>query len=238
MDEHREPRSRLEIAAPARDCGSPTRCRRHSCCGAPPATPTPPRRCSTPKAPTRRRPPSTVSHELLNSKHKRSSLTGIAGAAALGVKRQRPRRNTCSLCCPGAPRPRTTRLPTQNASLHFVTRALQSATSASPTTPVSRSLCLPVGAQADERNGDASVVRTACIGAVAFHACGRRSPVAKPHKDESRSETLRMSLPCSSPSQARLRRCYWNLERRKSPVGGRSYDHARGVQYDSSSGGD
>ena len=65
------------------------------------------------------------------------------------------------------------------------------------------------------------------------HACGRRSPATKPHKDESRSQTLRMSLPCSSPSQARLRRCYWNLERRKSPVGGRSYDHARGVQYDS-----
>ena len=176
MDEHRQPRSRLEIAAPARACGSPTRCRRHSCGGAPPATPTPPRRCSTPKAPTRRRPPSTASHELLNSKHKSSSLTGIAGAAAPGVKRQRPRRNTCSLCCPGAPRPRTTRLPTQNASLHFVTRALQSATSASPTTPVSRSLCLPVGAQADERNGDASVVRTACIGAVASSRL--RSPLA------------------------------------------------------------
>ena len=53
------------------------------------------------------------------------------------------------------------------------------------------------------------------------------------HQDESRSQTLRMLLPCSSPSQARLRRCYWNLERRKSAVGGRSYDHARGVQYDS-----
>jgi hypothetical protein len=38
--------------------------------------------------------------------------------AGLGVKRQRGRRSRPSLCCPGAPRPRTTRLPMQNASLH------------------------------------------------------------------------------------------------------------------------
>ena len=139
-DEHREPRGRREIAAPARDCGSPTRCRRHSCCGVPPATPTPPRRCSTPKAPTRRRPPSTVSHELLNSKHKSSSLTGIAGTAALGVKRQRARRSRSSLCCPGVPRPVMTRLPMQTASLHPVPPALQSARTETPRPHVPLSL--------------------------------------------------------------------------------------------------
>ena len=67
---------------------------RDFCIGTPPATPTdtatatgPPWRCSTLAAPTWR-PPSTVSHELLNSKHKSSSLAGIARTAASGVKRQ------------------------------------------------------------------------------------------------------------------------------------------------------
>ena len=58
--------------------------------GTPPATPTrtataapPPRRCSTPAPPTW---PSTASHELLNSKHKSSSLAGIARTAAFGQR--------------------------------------------------------------------------------------------------------------------------------------------------------
>ena len=43
--------------------------------------------------------------------------------------------STSSLCCPRAPRPRTTRLRMQNASLHPVTPALQSARTASRTSP-------------------------------------------------------------------------------------------------------
>ena len=43
------------------------------------------------------------------------------------MKRQRARRTSSSLCRPGAPRPLTTRLPMQNASLHPVPPALQSA---------------------------------------------------------------------------------------------------------------
>jgi hypothetical protein len=50
-------------------------------------------RCSTLAAPTRRS-PSTVSHELLSSKHKSSSLAAPGSAAAPGVKRQcAPRSN-------------------------------------------------------------------------------------------------------------------------------------------------
>ena len=61
----------------------------------PAATPTrtataarPPRRCSTPAPLTRRLPPA-VSHELLGSKHKSSSLAGIARSAAPGQRRSR-----------------------------------------------------------------------------------------------------------------------------------------------------
>jgi hypothetical protein len=48
----------------------------------------------------------------------RSTSSRDAGVTASGVKRQRGRRSRPLLCCPGAPRPRTTRLPMQNASLH------------------------------------------------------------------------------------------------------------------------
>ena len=57
----------------------------------------------------------------------------------IAVKRQRARRNTSSLRCPGAPRSRTTRLPMQNASLHPATRALVSAICASVCRPARRS---------------------------------------------------------------------------------------------------
>ena len=63
--------------------------------GTPPATPTdtataarPPRRCSTPAAPTWP-PPCTVSHERLNSKHKSSSLTGTGRTGPPGQERPR-----------------------------------------------------------------------------------------------------------------------------------------------------
>ena len=68
-----------------------------------------------------------ASHKLLHSKRKSSSLAHTARTAASGVKRQRARRTTSSLCCPGGLRPRTTRLPMQNASLHPIRPALQSA---------------------------------------------------------------------------------------------------------------
>ena len=62
--------------------------------GTPPATPTdtataarPPWRSSTLAAPTWRS-PSTVSHELLRSKHKSSSLAGTARTAASGQNQQ------------------------------------------------------------------------------------------------------------------------------------------------------
>ena len=75
-----------------------------------------------------RRPPDPKAPRALFSiqqQHRRHRRT-----AASGVKRQPARRSRSFLRCPGAPRPRTTRLPMQSASLHPVTPALLSARSA------------------------------------------------------------------------------------------------------------
>jgi hypothetical protein len=84
----------------ARQCSRAARPDDLSCVGRPPATPTdtataarPSRRCSSLAASTWRS-PSAVSHELLNSKHKSSSLAGIARTAASGVEQQ-PARDQC-----------------------------------------------------------------------------------------------------------------------------------------------
>jgi hypothetical protein len=69
----------------------------------------------------------TTSHNT--SRGRRQTLLvdvdyGWKATSHKGVKRQHARRSKSYLCCPGAPRPRTTRLPMQNASLHPVTPAL------------------------------------------------------------------------------------------------------------------
>jgi|SRR5450755_439041 len=86
----------LPLPASCSTLGEPRRAVRHCRSGTPTATPTdtattarPPRRCSTVAAPTTA--PSTVSHELLNSKHKSSSLADIARTAAFGHKEPRER---------------------------------------------------------------------------------------------------------------------------------------------------
>ena len=89
------------ITAAFNPSGSARRRRRDDWLGTPqPRRPTRPRLPVRPgdAAPWRRRPrpPSTVSHELLNNKHKSSSLAGIARTAAFGqgshVPRQWPAR--------------------------------------------------------------------------------------------------------------------------------------------------
>jgi hypothetical protein len=90
------PRPRWLLLVRCSSLGQSDRAAREECSGTPPATPTdtakatrPPRRCSTPAAPISR-PPSTVSHELLSSKHKSSSLPGTARTAASGQDQPRP----------------------------------------------------------------------------------------------------------------------------------------------------
>ena len=84
----------LPLPASCSTLGEPRRAVRHCRSGTPTATPTdtattarPPRRCSTVATPTTA--PSTVSHELLNSKHKSSSLADIARTAAFGQTQPR-----------------------------------------------------------------------------------------------------------------------------------------------------
>ena len=83
--------------------------------------------------------PSTVSHELLSSKHKSSSLAGIARTAASGQRQPRPRGDGRRVLC-GRNHPPTAgcwpgNAPCKNARLPMQSRPGRSGTRAPPTDP-------------------------------------------------------------------------------------------------------